>query len=324
MVRMGTDLGLIKYIVQRFDELNFYTGEPLSIKELTQGACHFVNGQVRRRDSVQMKALEVVSEHEMTIVMDNDDSDTFFGRDSYYSETASFALSSGRRSSLTLQSSDSEAALSSASQSARRTRISFADELVIEEEEEKEEISSNQHPEMSGSSLSTATAAESSATESTFLRRLIDKFGIESSEQPQSCETTEHWSSDSDASRDSFADEILETRRAQGGINRVKRLMAGLKQECDSLRSQRASDGKRASEVAAVADLEDAHADLNEEGHFKKQRTASTVKGSQIPATVPLASIVSIFQPSRANPHRKEQLDLDPMDTSQINEIDIV
>ncbi|CAB9509107.1 expressed unknown protein [Seminavis robusta] len=67
MVRMGTDPGLIKYITQRFAELNFYTGQSLTVAEITQGACKYVDGEVRNSDSVSQLPINVVSEHDYVV-----------------------------------------------------------------------------------------------------------------------------------------------------------------------------------------------------------------------------------------------------------------
>jgi hypothetical protein len=67
MIRMGTDPGLIQYIIQRFGELNFYTGEALTIAEITQGACKFVKGRIRRIESTPGEKFRVVSEQECIV-----------------------------------------------------------------------------------------------------------------------------------------------------------------------------------------------------------------------------------------------------------------
>jgi hypothetical protein len=67
MIRMGTDPGLITYITQRFAELNFYNGNALTVAEITQGACRFVDGRVRRKVSVAIGEPNFVSESDHVV-----------------------------------------------------------------------------------------------------------------------------------------------------------------------------------------------------------------------------------------------------------------
>lgn len=164
MIRMGTDLGLIKYIMQRFSELNFYTGEALTISQVTQGACDFVDGQVRRRESVRnlglacgRSTLVTVGEDEAIIVtgedeIDDDDSDgsnpmshvRFSSMDnSDYSEVSCFTNPGGYRLSDLSRSSDSgfsslgrRSSLCSVCSACGSTkaRVSFRDELAALDE----------------------------------------------------------------------------------------------------------------------------------------------------------------------------------------------
>lgn len=71
MVRMGTDPGLISYINERYMELGFYTGEPLRVKEITQGQHIFVDGKIRRRQSIKntpQSDVEIYSEFEANLM----------------------------------------------------------------------------------------------------------------------------------------------------------------------------------------------------------------------------------------------------------------
>ncbi|CAB9502092.1 expressed unknown protein [Seminavis robusta] len=83
MVRIGNDPGLIKYITQRFAELNFYTGKSLTVAEITHGSCRYVGGQIRRMTSlraVRGSTLQAVSEFQIVVSdddCDDDDSDSF-------------------------------------------------------------------------------------------------------------------------------------------------------------------------------------------------------------------------------------------------------
>lgn len=163
MIRMGTDLGLIKYIMQRFSELNFYTGEALTISQVTQGACDFVDGQVRRRESVRnldcgRSKLVTVGEDEAIIVtgedeVEDDDDSTDSNpmghvRLSNFSDVSSFTNPGGYRLSNLSMGSDS--GFSSLGRSSRcsvcsscgnstKVRVSFLDELAALDELSEED-----------------------------------------------------------------------------------------------------------------------------------------------------------------------------------------
>lgn len=226
MVRMGNDPGLIKYITQRFAELNFYTGESLTVAEITQGACKFVDGRVRRSESVRGlgSTLLAVSEHQAVVP------DSSFFDFVYSHDEGSSSDSCGAECNDVYPSTRSAPAMHNQSTQNKSRREYFFDEEPPAPDDELAEPASDKHDKGNGTN-SAVDANSNKGAESSFLKRLVEKFGRINGESEKFSDTSDKCTSSSEGNGDADLTEAAEEGTMIWGSTSVQRLVQDLQQE---------------------------------------------------------------------------------------------
>ncbi|CAB9502091.1 expressed unknown protein [Seminavis robusta] len=246
MVRLGTDPGLIKYITERFAELNFYSGRSLSVAEITHGACRFVDGRIRRRESVQhSNTLHTVTEHEIVLhddvavsdfFHDDDDAETFAAdyRLSYQSIRQSFIPTS------ILEECEDEAEekeeVYEDDYDINNNNNNVESAVEVFHDEEASTNSDDDAPNFTTSVESSDHFRSSTASsEASFLRSLVEKFGLPLAGSTRSS-CTKHNKTDSTTASSTGCNEValdeLECGNANSPPNPIQKFFHDLKQEC--------------------------------------------------------------------------------------------